>query len=394
MNNYPLASTTWNEEELQALRDVIDSGNFTMGEIVKDFESQFAKYIGSNYAVMFNSGSSANLGLVAACKYMEKPIFGDGDEIIVPAVSWSTTYYPVSQMGAVLRFVDIDLDTLNIDFKAIERLINSRTKAIFVVNLLGNPANLTEIISLAEKYNLTVIEDNCESLGAILDGKKLGTFGLGGTYSFFFSHHMSTMEGGMVSTDNEELYQILKSVRAHGWTRDLPFENFVHSKTGTEWEDQFRFVLPGYNMRPLEMEAATGRVQLRKLDSFVQARRNNAKYFIEAMAPLKSYRIQKEVGESSWFGFSLVLKGELIGKRSDLVKVLKSHSIESRPIVAGNFTKNPVLKHLNHAPIANMQNADLVHSDGLFVGNHHFDLSREIEYLVEILSEFEREYES
>ena len=160
MNNYPLASTTWNEEELQALRDVIDSGNFTMGEIVKDFESQFAKYIGSNYAVMFNSGSSANLGLVAACKYMEKPIFGDGDEIIVPAVSWSTTYYPVSQMGAVLRFVDIDLDTLNIDFKAIERLINSRTKAIFVVNLLGNPANLTEIISLAEKYNLTVIEDN------------------------------------------------------------------------------------------------------------------------------------------------------------------------------------------------------------------------------------------
>lgn len=156
-----------------------------MGEVVKDFESKFAHYIGSKFAVMVNSGSSANLALTAAVRYLRKPIFTEGDEIIVPAVSWSTTYFPISQYGATLCFVDIDLETLNIDLDQLKKAINSRTKAIYVVNLLGNPAFLHEIVQLAEEHGLVVLEDNCESLGASISGKKAGTFGLAGTFSTF-----------------------------------------------------------------------------------------------------------------------------------------------------------------------------------------------------------------
>ena len=361
-----------------------------MGEIVKDFENQFATYIGSKFAVMVNSGSSANLALIAAIKYLSNPIFANDDEIIVPAVSWSTTYYPVSQYGAKLRFVDVDLATLNIDLDQVKEAINSKTRAIFVVNLLGNPAYLNEIVRLADEYGLAVLEDNCESLGATVSEKKAGTIGLAGTFSTFFSHHISTMEGGLIATDDEEIYQVLKSIRAHGWTRDLPDNNLVYPKTGSSWDDLFRFVLPGYNLRPLEIEAAIGRVQLSKLDRFVEVRRLNAQKFVDAMSELPEFLLQTEHGESSWFGFSLILQRNLRGKRPQLIKTLQENLIESRPIVAGNFTRNPVIKHLLHAPIPHLPNADLVHDEGLFIGNHHYDLSEEIDHLVKVLKEFER----
>jgi CDP-6-deoxy-D-xylo-4-hexulose-3-dehydrase len=390
MTKYSLASSTWDEQEIDAINEVIKSGMFSMGERVIAFEDEFAKRMGSKFSVMVNSGSSANLILVSGCRYLKESKLIPGDEVIVPAVSWSTTYYPVTQIGAVLKFVDIDPDTLNIDVTKIEEAITPKTKAIFVVNLLGNPADWDSIKKIADRHGLLLIEDNCESLGATLGGKRLGTFGFGGTYSSFFSHHISTMEGGLISTDDEELYQVMKSLRAHGWTRELPDKNHVFNKTGHAWDDLYRFVLPGYNVRPLEMEAAIGLVQLEKLDSFIAARRKNAELFQSAIHGLNGYRIQKENGNSSWFGFSLILEGKLKGKRSELIPLLTRAAIDSRPIVTGNFARNPVIEHLSHIDLGPLPVSDEIHSNGLFVGNHHYDLSNELDLLIETLTEFER----
>ena len=392
MKNYVLASTTWGVEELDAIQKVIVSGRFTMGSEVLSFEQEFASYVGAKFAVMLNSGSSANLALLTSLRYRNEPLVNPGDEIIVPAVSWSTTYYPVNQTGCILKFVDIDPNTLNLDVDKVEEAISEKTKAIFVVNLLGNPAEWSKLQEIATKYKIILIEDNCESLGAKFSGRHTGTMGFAGTYSSFFSHHISTMEGGMVTTDDEAMYHTLKSIRAHGWTRDLPDKNFVFDKTGANWDDMFRFVLPGYNLRPLEIEAAIGKVQLKKLDSFVTARRENADYFLKMISNLSDFRPQREVGESSWFGFSLVLEGKLKGHRSELITSLDDAGIESRPIVTGNFTRNPVIKHLDCAPIPSLPVADDIHDNGLFVGNHHFDLTKEIDLLAKVLQDFSRRH--
>jgi CDP-6-deoxy-D-xylo-4-hexulose-3-dehydrase len=389
---YSLASSTWGNEEVSVSTNILESGNLTMGKEVREFEEMFAKYIGTKYAVMFNSGSSANLAIFAALKYVSNSRMRDGDHVIVPAVSWSTTYYPVNQTGCILKFVDIDPNTLNLDVGKVEEAITEKTKAIFVVNLLGNPAEWSKLQEIATKYNIILIEDNCESLGAKFSGRHTGTMGFAGTYSSFFSHHISTMEGGMVTTDDEAMYHTLKSIRAHGWTRDLPDKNFVFDKTGANWDDMFRFVLPGYNLRPLELEAAIGKVQLKKLDSFVTARRENADYFLKMISNLSDFRPQREVGESSWFGFSLVLEGKLKGHRSELITSLDDAGIESRPIVTGNFTRNPVIKHLDCAPIPSLPVADDIHDNGLFVGNHHFDLTKEIDLLAKVLQDFSRRH--
>lgn len=392
--NYPLASSTWGEEENIALQSVITSGKFTMGELVRRFEIDFANLVGAKYAVMVNSGSSANLALLTATKFLSNSLIKPGDEIIVPAVSWSTTYYPVDQIGCTLSFVDIDIDTLNIDPEKVIAAITPRTKAIFVVNLLGNPANWTELIKIADDYGLILLEDNCESLGGTFKDKSLGTFGKGGTYSTFFSHHISTMEGGLITTDDDEMHQILKSVRAHGWTRDLPDKNYVFNKTGKIWDDLYRFVLPGYNFRPLEMQAATGIEQLRKLPDFIEVRRSNGRIFQEMMTEFPEIRIQTEVGASSWFGFSMLLQSSLRGKREEFIEKLTQFGIESRPIVTGNFTRNPVIKLLAHANIPALPAADEVHDNGLFVGNHHFDLTQELNQLRSVIRQFIGEVKS
>jgi len=392
MKPYSLASSTWDHEEIDAIQEVIRSGRFTMGSEVETYEKEFAAHVGARYAVMVNSGSSANLALMAAARYRSTPLIEPGSEVIVPAVSWSTTYYPINQNGCILKFVDIDRDTLNLDIAKTEEAITEQTKAIFAVNLLGNPAEWDRLQLLAAKHNLILFEDNCESLGAKIKGKSTGTFGIGGTYSSFFSHHISTMEGGMVVTDDEPLFHTLKSIRAHGWTRDLPPQNHVYNKTGSPWEDMYRFVLPGYNLRPLEMEAAIGRVQLRKLDSFVDRRRRNAEIFKSQLQSFPEYRTQVELGKSSWFAFSIVLQGKLKNRRSELIKVLGEAGIETRPIVTGNFTRNPVIKHMTIAPLDKMPIADEIHDHGFFVGNHHFDLSEEIEQLAEVLRVFLRRF--
>jgi CDP-6-deoxy-D-xylo-4-hexulose-3-dehydrase len=386
--DYPLATTTWDHAELEAMQRVITSGNFTMGEEVKAFENQFASKFDSSHGVMSNSGSSANLLALAAVRYSSLNPIDGRDEVIVPAVSWSTTYYPITQLGFTLKFVDIDLDTLNASPESIEAAIGPKTAGIVVVNLLGNPSKLREIRTMADIHGLFMVEDNCESMGAKYDNKFAGTFGHIGTFSTFFSHHISTMEGGVSLTDSLELKQVMTSLRAHGWTRELPFENHVHNKSGDEFDDLFRFVLPGYNVRPLELEGAIGREQVKKIDSIVAGRRENARKFESLMERYPEILTQAETGDSSWFGFSLILNSELSGKRSDLIASLKSRSIAVRPIVAGNFTRNPVLKHLPHVEFDSFANADIVHDNGLFIGNHHYEMNQEFELLEQALKAF------
>lgn len=372
---YPLATSTWDAAEYAALQQVIESGRFTMGPAVRRFEEEFAAWVGSRYAVMVNSGSSANLLAVAAAVLNPEIDLNPGDEVIVPAVSWATTYYPLSQYGLSLRFVDIDLDTLNLDLDQVEAAIGPRTKAIFAVNLLGNPNDFARLAAIADKHGLVILEDNCESLGARMGGVAAGTAGIMGTFSAFFSHHISTMEGGLIVTDDERLYQMLISLRAHGWTRELPQQNLVHDKTGDLFDDLFRFVLPGYNVRPLEMSGALGIEQLKKVPALVEGRRANAAYFTQRFADLGTIRTQKETGESSWFGFSMILEGALAGRRSEVVAALSAHGIEARPIVAGNFAKNPVMRYLDAVVPEELPNADRVDVDGLFIGNHHYPVT-------------------
>jgi CDP-6-deoxy-D-xylo-4-hexulose-3-dehydrase len=386
--NYKLASSTWDQSEMDALQAVISSGHFTMGMKVKEFERNFANFFGSKYAIMSNSGSSANLLAVAAMRYRNN-FDSTKKDVIVPAVSWSTTYYPLHQLGFRLKFVDIDLETLNASPKSIAAAIDEDTAGIFAVNLLGNPSDLQAIRKIADDNNLFLLEDNCESMGAKIGDRFSGTFGEIGTFSTFFSHHISTMEGGVCLTDDEELAQIMTSLRAHGWTRELPESNFVFPKTGKPFEDQFKFVLPGYNLRPLELEAAIGIEQLKKLPNLVKQRRLNAQNLhtrIKERFP--DILLQIEHGQSSWFGFSMILDGENSGKRQELIEIFHELEIECRPIVAGNFTKNPVVRHLNYAPIPPLPNSEKLDRDGLFVGNHHYNLENELWHLEKALSRF------
>lgn len=383
---FPLATSTWDDAEYAAMHRVIESGRFTMGPLVAEFEQKFADAFGSRYGVMVNSGSSANLLAVAAAVLDPETDLNPGDEVIVPAVSWATTYYPLTQYGLKLRFVDIDLDTLNLDLDQVEAAIGPKTKGVFAVNLLGNPLDFARLAEIADRHGLVVLEDNCESLGARFDGRAAGTAGVMGTFSAFFSHHISTMEGGMILTESARLAQTLRSLRAHGWTRDLPEKNFVHDKTGDAFEDLFRFVLPGYNVRPLEMSGALGIEQLKKVPSLIAGRRENAAYFVEKFRDLPTVRIQKETGESSWFGFSMVLEGGLAGRRAEVVEALRSAGVESRPIVAGNFTKNPVMRYLDAIVPEALPAADKVDVDGLFVGNHHYPVHEGIDLVYDTVA--------
>lgn len=389
MANYPLASSTWDQKELDAIQKVIDSNMFTMGKHVFEYEKQFADFFGSKHAIMVSSGSTANLLMIAALFYTknEKHRLKRGDEVIVPAVSWSTTYYPLYQYGLKIKFVDIDKETLNIDLQQLEEAITEKTRVILTVNLLGNPNDFSKINEMIKDKEIILLEDNCESMGAELDSKQAGSFGLMGTFSSFFSHHIATMEGGCIITDDEELHHILLCLRAHGWTRNLPETNLVTgTKSSDPFEESFKFVLPGYNARPLEMSGAIGIEQLKKLPVFLKNRMNNGAYFSELFSQHPYLDIQKETGKSSWFGFSFVIKQGSGIERKDVVRKLMGAGVECRPIVSGNFAKNDVVEYFDYEIHNSLTNAEYIDQHGLFVGNHQFDIKEKIESLYKLLS--------
>ena len=380
MDRYRLATSTWDDAELNAIREVIESDMYSMGPQVATYEQQFAKTFDSNYCVMVNSGSSANLLMIASLFYRKHNRLKRGDEIIVPAVGWSTTYAPLQQYGLKVKFVDIDRDTLNIDLKQLKEAVTDNTKAIMVVNLLGNPVDMNELMNIAG--DRIVLEDNCESMGATYLGKAAGSFGLMGTFSSFFSHHISTMEGGCIVTDDEELYHILLCLRSHGWTRNLPENNHVTgTKSTNAFEESFKFALPGYNVRPIEMSGAIGQQQLKKLPAMLEQRKANAQLFKELFADIDVIT-QQEVGTSSWFGFSIVTHNHFM--KQNLVKAYQDNNIECRKIVSGNFLRSPMLEFFDYKKHSECTNAEYIDAGGLFVGNSHENLSDQLQNLAEI----------
>ena len=382
MINYPLAADTWDDEEYKAIDRVIKSNRFTIGPEVEKFEEEFAEYFGSKYAVMVNSGSSANLIAISALILSNKYDLKKGDEVIVPAVSWATTYTVLHQCGLKLRFIDINLNTFNLNLDELEKAITGKTKAIFAVNLLGNPNDFDRLIEICDENNLILIEDNCESMGAKYKNKYTGTFGACGTFSTFYSHHMATMEGGMILTNDSELNDIMKSIRSHGWTRNLSEDNPFNTNKEVFYE-MFNFIFPGYNVRPIEMEAAIGREQLKKLDEFLKERKSNGKYFLDKFSKIDTISLQENQDDSSFFGFPIIFKNE--SEREKFIKSCDENNIEYRPIVAGNFTKNKVIEYFDYTIYGDLTNSNILHNNGLFIGNHHFDVKQDLEKIYELL---------
>lgn len=383
-DGYPLAVSSWDDGEIAALQRVIETGRFTMGAEVERFEQGFADYIGTKHAVMVNSGSSANLVMLAAMRYHSKGYWHEGGDVIVPSVSWGTTYFPVSQTGLRLKFVDVHPGDWNIDVTEVANAIDENAVAVLAVNLLGAPAALDELRSVCDHNGIVLLEDNCESLGATLDGRMTGSFGLAGSHSGFFSHHICTMEGGIVTTDDDEMRDLMVSLRAHGWLRGLGPNNHVHPLSGDPFVDSFTFALPGYNLRPLEMSGAVGSVQLLKLPAMLAERRANAERFRKSMN-VDDVLIQEPRGDSSWFGFGMLLTGLLAERRGRVVQELTRRGVECRPVVAGNFLKNPVMRHLDHVAPKELPVADSLDRSALFVGNHHFGLESEFDLVADAL---------
>ena len=329
---------------------------------------------------MTSSGSTANLIGVAALFYRKERPLGRGDEVIVPSISWATTYYPLQQYGLKLKFVDVELDTLNVDVLQLENALTPKTRMVAAVNVLGNPCHLNVIREFCDRHDLILFEDNCESLGAELRGKQCGTFGDFGTFSFFFSHHIATMEGGMLITDHEEIFHVAKSIRAHGWTRDIPNSKGIYEKSAEDFFESYRFIFPGYNVRPLEMSGAVGLVQLEKVDEMIRIRRENAEVFKKLFSGDDRFIIQREIGNSSWFSFVVILNPEKKIGRQRVLTGLKNAGIEFRIVTGGNFLRHDVINFFDYECVGNIKNADLIHDNGFFVGNFPRDLSSELNY--------------
>ncbi len=352
---FPTATSTWGPEEREAIEEVLASGRMTMGEKTEEFEEAYARYIGTKYCVAVNSGSSANLLMVAAYTLM----YGSGT-VIVPSIAWATSYSPFQQYGWKLKFADISTLTLNYDIHSLCDSIQPGD-LILAVNLLGNPNDFDSFPNLWLGKSF-ILEDNCESMGASYKGKMCGSLGIMGTHSTYFAHHMCTMEGGMITTDSQFLYEMLISLRSHGWTRHFKEGNLHGVKP-----EKFSFIYPGYNVRPTDLQCAIGLAQLKKLPGFVSTRHENQANFREyAKKRGWGYQVEPEGGYSSSFGCALFSDDV-----ENIKKYFDSKGIDYRPIMTGDFTKSPSIKYYDHRVYGDLPNTKWVEKHGIFVGNHH-----------------------
>jgi CDP-6-deoxy-D-xylo-4-hexulose-3-dehydrase len=384
----PLSVPLYGAEEVQAALEALLSQQVTAGSRVREFEQVFASFIGAKHAVMVNSGSSANLLAISALTSQAVANrLHPGDEVIVPAVTWPTTVSPIIQNGLVPVFVDVDRRTLNLRPEDLEHAISPRTRAIFVVHLLGNPVAMDAVMRFALERDLWVLEDTCESLGTEIHGRHAGAIGHVGTFSFYFSHHITTVEGGMLVTDDGGLADVVRSMRAHGWTRDM--SNRKEIESACPWIDpRFLFVHLGYNVRPMEVQAAFGLVQLRRLEQFNEARRRNARTLIAALGDIDELEFvtEQENGSSTWFGFPVIVSDA--ATRQALSRHLEQRRIETRPIVAGNLTVQPAFRDSPHRTVGSLANATVIGQCGLFVGNHPDLDERRLAHIVEAFHSF------
>jgi CDP-6-deoxy-D-xylo-4-hexulose-3-dehydrase len=386
----PLTVPTYGPDEVGEALDSLLSTWVTMGKKVKLFEELFAEYVGSKHAVMVNSGSSANF---LALSVLTNPTFKGrieaGSELITPAVTWATTVYPIMDVGCVPVLVDVDLSTFNITAEGIEAARSPKTKAIVPVHLLGNPCPIDQIARSAQQHGLAVVEDACEATGAELDGRKVGSFGAMGTFSFFMSHHISTIEGGMVVTDNDDIHEHLKAMRAFGWVRELRKGNLA--TRNPQIDPRFLFVTHGYNFRPTEIQGAFGIHQIRKLDDFIARRRENAEYWNRRLAPYQDMIIIPEErlkAKHVYFGYPITLKPETRMNREEMVAQLERDGIETRPIMAGNIAEQPVMRHIPHRISGKLGNSRIIMRHSFFFGNHTGIGTEEREYIADRVVEF------
>lgn len=391
-NKVRLHEPTFDQDEILDALDVLLSTRVTMGPIVKNFEKKFlTKYFYGN-AITNNSGSSANLLAIAA---LSNPDYRNhlkpGDEVIVPALSWSTTVWPLVQHNLVPVIVDIDLNTLNISIDSIKKAISKKTKAIMPVHVYGNPCDMDALTTICKEYGLMLIEDCCEALGASYKDAYVGSFGEVGTFSFYFSHHVTTLEGGMTVTKDDDLAELMRILRAHGWVRDMHNPNDYLQKY-SNIDPRFLFVNMGYNLRITELQGAIGLRQLDKLSNFVDARRQNTRFFNNALKAKynKSFSFQEEQvnGKSSNFGYPILLNKGVNFTVQEITKYLGDHGIETRPIICGNIARQPAISKFNHRISGDLGNADLVMDRGFSWGNHQFINNDARQYILDVIDKF------
>jgi len=361
---YPLLDKAFSNQDLKEATKVLKSKKITMGKVTKKFEKIFSQKLKSKYCLMVNSGSSANL-LAFFCIMNPKSVYSvkRNDECIVPALCWSTTLWPIIQSGLKPKFVDVNRENFCVDYQTIKKNITKKTKVIIIVNVLGNCSEIDKIRTLAIRKNIILIEDNCESLGSVYKKKHLGTFGNYGTFSFYYSHQITSGEGGMIICKSKNDYNILKALRAHGWDRELNKKN----------NQKFNFINQGFNLRPLDITAAIGLNQFRRLDSMKKTRAYNRNMIIKELKKSHNWNDDFEFFKSnqnlnpSWFGFPLIIKKDI--NKKNYLDYLKKNKVETRPIISGNFAKQPALKLNNIIVNSNkFKNAQFIEDKGFFIG--------------------------
>ena len=364
---YKLAKDIIDSSDIDALCSWLKTNQqLTTGPLTLKFEEEWAKWLGVKHAVYVNSGSSANL--LALYTLMERGDLSAGDQVIVPAVSWATDLAPVIQLGLEPILCDCNLDDLSIDLDAFEQICQTRNpKAVMFVSVLGLVPDMKRVTDLCQKYNICLIEDTCESLGSKFNGQKLGTFGLMSTFSLYFGHHISTIEGGIVATNDSELYDMLKSIRSHGWDRGLSSktQNKLRKEWNTnEFEALYTFYYSGFNLRATDLQAFLGLRQLQKLDKIIEIRSNNFKEYVNKLSSDIWKPNIRESDLTSNFCYPI-----LSNNRKKLVSELKANGVETRPLIAGSMSKQPFYRKL-YGDNEFLPNAEVVHNKGLYVPNH------------------------
>ena len=398
---FPLVDSSYDNKEILNCISVLLGGQLTMGPQVKEFEREFAKFVNAPYALMVNSGSSANLlALAAVTNPVRSKSLPKGSKVVVPAVCWSTSLWPIIQMGLVPVLIDVDPLTLNLSISSLKLAMKKHDiKAIVMVHVLGNSTSMKELLSVVEKNDLILIEDTCESLGSKYQGGFLGTFGDFGTFSFYFSHHMTTIEGGMIIAKSKEDYDLLKCLRTHGWSREQSNKEELEAEHD-HVDPRFLFINIGYNLRPMEIQAAFGLEQIKRLNDMNACRWENVKRLKNAFMrhPLWKDQLQFPKAtadlEPSWFGFPFLIKGQVKVDRKKFTKDLLKRGVDTRPIVSGNMALQPAVKlfdvDLSMGPFAGAQ---VIQEKGFFIGCHSKPLDDERIYqLVKTILESINEY--
>lgn len=366
---YPLSMATYGVEEIIEALDSMCRFRTTMWEKTQKFEGLFAEYQGSKAAVMVNSGSSADLLLSFLLTNASSHRVALGDEILIPAVTWPTQIWSPMMAGMKVRLVDVDPETLNISIEDLERKITPKTKCLFLVHLLGNPCKMDKILNIAKASNLLVLEDCCEALGSEWNGTKVGNFGLGASFSFFFAHHMTTMEGGMITTNDEEAAEFLRILRAHGWLRNV-MDPSRYAIDELDIDLRYAFVNWGFNVRPTDLQAGFGLQQIVKLPQFNRRREvlaNRFYAFIDRSRFLSRPKVS-DLAHPVWMALPIMLAIDTPFSRNEMTQYLENEGVETRPIVTGNIARQPVAKIFKELCDGTLPGADIVHEHGFYIG--------------------------